>query len=323
MLLPMHKFLRHLYIEKTALWGVLGVLNAPLAFVPGAMTALFRLHSMTRNHDIMAEEAAQEGRSRPLPPDDPLFRIVRDMGKVAGVSIQNVFIRNGQRFQNAEIVGESRHKTSLIFQGNPLRDAALNRTPQGDAVMRGVIAHEIGHALSSSDNTFHANAFMTGLCYSLGSGVATIAGFITLAGGGLVAGAGLLGGAVLSAGAGFLTMALNQRFSRNEEFLADLRGAEIFGADNMIICHEYNLKILVAHPDRQKSTPQTDTKPTTLGERFIVACLDFYGGDHPAPAERIAALRSVFQSSASYIVPTDITQKKPAPPTGPMPCTHS
>lgn len=314
---PMHKFLRNRYVEKAALWGTLTVLNVPLAFLPLAITGLSRLHSMTQSHDALADEAAKETRSRETPEHETLKHIVRDMGAKAGITIKHVFVRNNDRFTNAEVVGENRKATSLIFEGNPLKDSILNETQQGDAVMRGVIAHELGHALSNGDNAFKNNAFITGICYCMGSSLGSIAGLVTMAGGGLALGAGIVGGAILSAGAGFLTMALNQRFSRNEEYLADMRGAEIFGADNMVICHDYNLKVLKTGCAVQtEATP----KPQALGERFIVACLNLYGDDHPEPQDRIAALRTVFGSTASYTMAPKTPVKSHS---GGTSCTHS
>jgi Zn-dependent protease with chaperone function len=319
----MHKFLRNRYVEKTALWGTLTALNAPLAFLPLAITGLSRLFIVTQSHDVLAKEAAKETRSLAIPEQETLSRIARDMGQKAGITIKHVLVRNNDRFRNAEVFGESRKATSLIFQGNPLQDPVLNQTPQGEAVMRGVIAHELGHALSNSDNTFKNNAYMTGLCYCLSSSLGTITGLIAIASGGLALGAGLIGGAILSAGAGFLTMALNQRFSRNEEYLADLRCADLFSADDMVICHDYNLKVLrQEHGAQQK--PQTQPKPQALGQRFVVACINLYGDDHPEPQDRIDALRTVFGTTACYTV----SNKTPAksglnPQSGGASCTHS
>ena len=299
----MHKFLMKRYAEKTALWGTLTALNAPLGFLPLAITGLSRLYSMTQSHDSLAHDATQEIGYRANPENGALSGIAKDMGDQAGVTVKHVFVRSRDRFCNAEVLGESRKETSIIFDGNPLKDPILNQTPQGEAVMRGVIAHELGHALSSGDNTFKNNAFITGICYCMGSSFGAIGGLVTMAGGGLALGAGLVGGAILSGAAGFLTMALNQRFSRNEEYLADMRGAEIFGADNMVICHDYNLKVLKTGCAAKADTAAKDEKPQALGERFIVACLSLYGDDHPEPQDRIDALRRVFGSTASYALP--------------------
>lgn len=322
----MHKFLMKRYAEKTALWGTLTVLNAPLGFLPLAITGLSRLHSLTQSHDALAEETTQEVGYRAHPENGTLSDIAKDMGKQAGVTIKHVFVRSMGRFRNAEVIGESRKETSMIFEGNPLNDPVLNETEQGEAVMRGVIAHELGHALSNGDNTFRNNAFITGVCYCMAGSVGIIAGICTIATGGLAAGAAMLGGAVLSGATGFLTMALNQRFSRNEEYLADLRGAEIFGADNMVICHDYNLKVLM--PERNADPLQTpdniSAKGEPLGARFIAACLDFYGDDHPEPQDRIDALRHVFGTTASF-TPIAKNLEKPHvnPSSGGVSCTHS
>lgn len=299
---PMHKFLRNRHIEKAALWGVLGVLNAPLAFFPALVSFLMRLNERTRSHDSEAKIAALESRAHILPQEDRLTRLVKDMGAQAGINVQNVFANPRHAFRNAMILCERRSEVSIIFEGHPLRDAALNQTAQGEAVARGIIAHEIGHALSSGDNSFQSNAVITGMLYTLGSGISMVAGVMSLLGGGLVMGAGMLAGMVAGLGAGFATMALNQRFSRNEEYLADLRGAALFGADDMVICHEYNLKVL----QRGKNSPPP---PKTFRESLVTACLDFYGEEHPAPADRIAALRAVFNTAARY----DVPQTPPAP----------
>lgn len=322
----MHKFLMKRYAEKAALWGTLAALNAPLGFLPLAMTGLSRLHSLIQSHDALAEDVTQETSHRAHPVNGMLSDIAREMGRQAGVGVKHVFVRSMRRFTNAEIIGESRKAASIIFDGNPLDDPALNQTPQGDAVMRGVIAHELGHALSNGDNTFNNNAYITGVCYSLGGSIGTVAALCTMVTGGLASGAVLLGGAVLSGVAGFLTMALNQRFNRNEEYLADLRGAEIFGADNMVICHEYNLKVLM--PERNADPLQTpdniSAKGESLGARFVAACLDFYGDDHPEPQDRIDALRHVFGTTASY-TPVAKNLEKPHinPSSGGVSCTRS
>lgn len=295
----MHKFVLKRYVEKNVLWGALGLLNAPFAFMPLALTGALRLYETRRSHRGQVEDIAEIDHYTQLAKDSPLSRLCSEMGEKAGVQIRHVFMKgaNGS-FRNAMVVAEKESETSLFFEGDPLRDKILLKSGQNEAVLRGIIAHEIGHTKSSSDNTFRANSSLTTLLYGAVGALSPLCAMASVASGGVLMGAGLLGVSIAGFTGAFLTKALDNRFFRNEEYLADIRGAQIFGADDVVISHDYNRKILCQPP--RVSHNKT---PLSKADHFFALCDKVYGDTHPTPEQRISVLRDIFQTKAQFNPP--------------------
>ncbi len=297
----MHKFLIKRYAEKTALWGALGLLNAPLAFVPTALSTLVRLYDMTRSHKAQVEDIAKTQHYTPLAEHTELSMLCRNMGEHAGVNIRHVFMKGAHGpFKNAMVVAERQSETSLYFEGNPLNDPILLKSGQAMTVLRGVIAHEIGHTKSNGDNTFSSNTSFTAVLYGVVGAVSPLFAMASVASGGVLAGVGLLGMSVAGFAGAFLSKSLDNRFFRNEEYLADIKGAEIFGADDVVISHDYNRKVLY----RPAPVKPGNLPPPSKTDRLFTLCEKFYGDTHPTPEQRIAALRDIFKTKAEFNTPS-------------------
>lgn len=299
--LAMKFYLARLYAEKAALWGAIGLLNAPLGFIPLGIAGLHRLHDRSRPHEEHIRSQIEDEFYQPLPDHAPLTVLCREMGEKAGVSIKNVLMRDsGEPFSNAMIYSERKSEISLFFDGDPQADWLLAESGQSEALIRGVVAHEIGHSLSHSDHSFNTAAFWTSLSYYFGAAGSLILGLGCLATGGVVAGAALAGLAVTGVAAGLTTAAIEHRFSRNEEFLADFHGARLFGADNLVIGYDF-----LCQYDPELPEPE----PVTRLGKFIALLQAFQGSTHPTSEQRLTSLRQVFNSAASFNTPPDLDDR--------------
>ena len=228
-------------------------------------------------HERLTRKLALKSSLTLLPADHPLTLMTRTLGEKAGVNIHSVFLDStAPKFYNASIRNDGRNNAAITFYGDPLLEK------NGEILARAVTGHEIGHAVVDhtrrNSQAFHAAAEKTAMIYGcLWTPLAA-----TLALPFSMAAAVSVTGLILS----FVPIALQQAYRRNNEYMADLTGAEISGdAAESVQDLQYLQRTKISrdavHPELRRS------KQRDVLEVFI-------GSTHPPMAERIATLRTVF-----------------------------
>lgn len=292
----MHPFLIKRYAEKTMLWAALGTLNAPLAFVPALLAGVIQHRQSRDTPEESLRAIIHAGRYRLLDSASPTAMTAHQMGEKIGVTFTHLYLSPEPDFENIMILQERPSEAALLFQGDPLQDVDLVRAGQEQAFLRGIIAHELGHTHTRGTNHFNHNATITARLYGVASCAAMSVGWACALMGSFATGLGFIGMAAGAAAAGTAAFVLRSQHSKNDEFLADIHGAKIFGADDMIITHDFAAKIIEPQIEKWKAANINRLPPTRLGdlyEKFIAAT-------HPSSADRIDALRSIFKSNATF-----------------------
>lgn len=296
----MHPFLIKRYAEKTALWTALGALNAPLAFLPTAISAYKLRRQAQQTPEESLGPAIRYGGFKRLESTSALALMANEMGNKIGVTFTHVYKSRDFNFENVMILQDKPKQAALLFQGDPLLDMDLVASGQQHQFLRGILAHELGHTHTRGTNHFQLNASITGGLYHIGAGLAMCVGWGSMLFGNFATGLGFLGTALAGAVAGTTALVLRSRNARNDEFLADIHGAKMFGADDLIITHDFAEKILSPQMEEEKNRYSGPDKPGLLArlhEKFIAST-------HPPSHERLAALRAIFKSTATFNLAT-------------------
>lgn len=292
----MHPFLIKRYAEKTALWTALGALNAPLAFLPTAISEYKLRRQAQQTPEESLGPAIRYGGFKRLESTSALALMANEMGNKVGVTFTHVYKSRDFDFENVMILQDKPKQAALLFQGDPLLDMDLVASGQQHQFLRGILAHELGHTHTRGTNHFQLNASITGGLYHIGAGLAMCVGWGSMLFGNFATGLGFLGTAFAGAVAGTTALVLRSRNARNDEFLADIHGAKVFGADDLIITHDFAEKILSPQIEQAKDRHSGPYRPglmERLHEKFIAST-------HPPSHERLAALRAIFKSTATF-----------------------
>lgn len=306
----MHPFLIKRYAEKTALWTGLGALNAPLAFLPAMIAGHITYRHSTQSPERALRSAIHLGGFKPLESTSPLALMANEMGGKVGVTFTHLYKTDEKSFENVMILQDRRDEAALLFQGDPLQDLDLIEAGQEQQFLRGILAHELGHTHTRGTNYFQHNATITSHLYGLGAGVSMCIGWAAMLFGSFTTGVGFMGAATAGAVASTAALVLRSRNLKNDEYLADIHGAQIFGADDLIITHDFADKVLSPQIEQAKSAYKGRDTPglmTRLYDNFIDAT-------HPSSNERIDALRRIFKSKAVFnLVGEPVLQERFAP----------
>ena len=311
----MHPFLIKRYAEKTVLWAGLGLLNAPLAFLPTIYASYIQHKHSKQSPAESLRSTIHFGKFKPLASTSALALMANEMGQKVGVTFTHLYKSRDIDFENVMILQDKADEAALLFQGDPLQDIDLVASGQQHQFLRGILAHELGHTHTRGTNHFQHNATMTGRLYALGAGVAMCIGWAGVLFGSFATGLGFVGAAAAGAAAGTAALVLRSRNTRNDEFLADIHGAKVFGADDIIITHDFAEKVLTPQLEQAKARYDQMYTPglmTRLYDKFIDAT-------HPPSHERLAALRAIFKSNAAFNLAGEAQSKRFQPAEGPAP----
>jgi hypothetical protein len=232
----------------------------------------------TLDHQKISWKLARKLKLAILPHDHPLKIIASEMGARAGVHIHSVFLDPAApHFYNASIRNDGRNNAAITFYGNPLLEK------DGDILCRAVTGHEIAHA--ALDYTGYNRGQFEEATYDLSFRCLMLSSAVAVAFPLWPAGLPVLSAAIATAGL-VGPAALRQAFRRNNEYMADLKGAEISGnAAGAVQDLQY-----LAHLKTEKKSLHPELRRSKL------QCLSdlFIDSTHPPMEKRIAALCTAF-----------------------------
>lgn len=260
--------------KHSILSGIVRTANALTLFVPQIMGKAI---SIPVRNQIRRMDWAKKGYKK-LPASDPLFIHVQKQATAHGVEVENVYLNSNPKKINAATVNIEEDKAVvMLISFDP------SRHKDGNRLLDGIIAHELSH-VKNNDGIRRAKDGMLPL--------ATILLTSVIARRVLPKKWGMTPSVVLGVGAGIGIGLLKTAVARQEEYIADLEGAQATGdPDAMIKVMEMLLK-------QQK---QLGRKPGPVLELFL---------DHPPLEERIACLREAFNLASNPPSPSTTPDAK-------------
>lgn len=234
----------------------------------------------------------------PRPAHTPLTRMINGMAKANNVSVEYISAMNQTSpfaaaavYYNTRLFGPPRIH-AMIFDGNPFLEE------NGERIARGIIAHEISHALSRGSDRFNSLARDCVSYYALLAGAfGALAGWTTAAGINpdiipalTITSYTLAGVSATLTAAAIGARHLVSKASQNEEFLSDLNAAKLSSPDDVRLA----LELLDAKS--KQSAFMTQRGELSHIWRKIDHKISFMTNfeTHPPLPERLAALNRAY-----------------------------